>query len=86
MGKAIFKLVIGLVVGGGLWFTAKAMGFPPVFQWAFFGYAAIGTVVFLLLDIPSMKPQGGWARLSPFSCSLRPLCWLRRRRVSFAAI
>jgi mono/diheme cytochrome c family protein len=60
MGKAMFKLVIGLVVGGGLWFTAKAMGFPPVFQWAFFSYAAVGTVVFLLLDIPSMKPQSGW--------------------------
>ncbi|MBH0194731.1 MAG: cytochrome c [Nitrospira sp.] len=60
MGKAMFKLVIGLVVGGGLWFTAKAMGFPPVFQWAFFSYAAAGTVVFLLLDIPSMKPQSGW--------------------------
>jgi mono/diheme cytochrome c family protein len=60
MGKAMFKLVIGLVVGGGLWFTAKAMGFPPVYQWAFFSYAAIGTVVFLLLDIPSMKPQSGW--------------------------
>ena len=60
MGKAIFKLVIGLAVGSGLWFTAKALGFPSVFQWAFFIYAAIGTVVFLLLDIPSMKPQGGW--------------------------
>jgi mono/diheme cytochrome c family protein len=60
MGKAMLKLVIGLVVGGGLWFTAKAMGFPSVYQWAFFGYAALGTVVFLLLDIPVMKPQSGW--------------------------
>jgi mono/diheme cytochrome c family protein len=61
MGRAMLKVVIGLVVGGGLWFGAKALEFPPVFQWAFFNYAVIGTIVFFLLDIPSVKPKSGWA-------------------------
>ena len=74
MGKAMLKLVTGLVVGGGLWFTAKAMGFPPVFQWAFFSYAAVGTVVFLLLDIPSMKPQSGWGAAASVFLFFGVLC------------
>jgi mono/diheme cytochrome c family protein len=60
MGKAMSKLVIGLAVGGGLWFAANMLEFPPVFQWVFFWYAVIGTVVFLMLDSPAMKPRSGW--------------------------
>jgi len=60
MGKAISKIVIGLVVSAGLWFVAKAMGFPPVFQWMFVLFAVITTLMFMLLDAPAMKPQSGW--------------------------
>jgi mono/diheme cytochrome c family protein len=60
MGKAIPKIVIGLVACAGLWFGAMAMEFPPVFQWMFVWFAILTTVVFLLLDAPAMKPQSGW--------------------------
>lgn len=59
MGKAIFKIIIGLVVGAGLWVGTMALEFPPVFRWMFFAYAILGTVVFLVLDAPSMKPMNG---------------------------
>ncbi|MGQ0666191.1 MAG: c-type cytochrome [Nitrospiraceae bacterium] len=59
MGKAIFKIIIGLVVGAGLWGGTMALEFPPVFRWMFFAYAILGTVVFLVLDAPSMKPLSG---------------------------
>ena len=59
MGKAIFKIIIGLVVGAGLWIGTMALEFPPVFRWMFFAYAILGTVVFLILDAPSMKPMNG---------------------------
>lgn len=60
MGKAIFKIVIGLVVGAGLWFGTMTLEFPPVFRWMFFAYAMLGTLVFLMLDAPSMKPMTGF--------------------------
>jgi mono/diheme cytochrome c family protein len=60
MRKAITKIVLGLVVGGGLWFASRVLEFPPVFQWMFFWCAVFGTVVFLMLDSPAMKPQSGW--------------------------
>ncbi len=59
MGKAIFKIIIGLVVGVSLWVGTMALEFPPVFRWMFFAYAILGTVVFLVLDAPSMKPMNG---------------------------
>jgi len=59
MGKAIFKITIGLVVGAGLWVGTMALEFPPVFRWMFFAYAILGTVVFLVLDAPNMKPMNG---------------------------
>src|SRR3972149_3744634 len=59
MGKAIFKIIVGLVVGAGLWVGTMALEFPPVFRWMFFAYAILGTVVFLVLDAPSMKPMNG---------------------------
>jgi cytochrome c553 len=63
MGKAIFKIVIGLAIGAGLWFGTMALEFPPVFRWMFFAYAMLGTVVFLMLDAPSMKPLSGFKAL-----------------------
>jgi len=59
MGKAIFKIIIGVAIGAGLWFGTMALDFPPVFRWMFFVYAILGTVVFLALDAPSMKPMSG---------------------------
>ncbi len=59
MGKAILKVIIGLVVGAGLWGATAAFEFPPVFRWLFFGYAVLGTVVFLILDAPNMKVMNG---------------------------
>lgn len=59
MGKAIVKITIGLVVGAGLWVGTMALEFPPVFRWMFFAYAILGTVVFLALDAPSMRPMNG---------------------------
>ena len=64
MGKAIVKIIIGLVVGAGLWVGTMALEFPPVFRWMFFAYAVLGTVVFLILDAPSMKPMNGARALS----------------------
>ena len=59
MGKAIVKVVIGLVVAAGFWFGAMAMGFPPVFQIMFIVFALTGTFVFLLLDVPHTTPPSG---------------------------
>lgn len=59
MGKAIVKIVVGLAVGAGLWVATMALEFPPVFRWLFFAYAILGTVVFLVLDAPSVRPMYG---------------------------
>jgi cytochrome c553 len=64
MGKEIVKIIIGLVVGAGLWVGTMALEFPPVFRWMFFAYAILGTVVFLVLEAPSMKPMNGARALS----------------------
>lgn len=58
--KSIIKKgVIGVVVGGGLVGTAKALAFPPVFQVMFFAYAMLGAFIFILLDAPALKPVSG---------------------------
>ncbi|MCP9440792.1 MAG: cytochrome c [Nitrospira sp.] len=60
MGKAMVKIVVGLAVAAGLWFGSMAMGFPPVFQGMFVGFAAVGTLMFLLLDAPRTSGPSGW--------------------------
>jgi len=60
MGKAIVKVVIGLVVAAGFWFGSMAMGFPPVFQTMFIIFALTGMVVFLMLDTPRTTSPRGW--------------------------
>lgn len=59
MGKAIFKIVVGLGIGAGLWVGTMAFDFPEVFRWLFFGYAMLGTAVFLILDAPATKVLSG---------------------------
>ena len=60
-----WKLVGSAVIGGLLWVTAGALGFPPIFQWMFAFYAFLGLLVFVLLDLPQMKEiTGGKAILA----------------------
>ena len=59
MGNVIKKLVVGLIVGAVFLGITKALEFPTVFQMMFFAYAILGTVVFIILDVPSLKPMGG---------------------------
>ena len=74
MGKAIFKIVLGLVIGAGLWLGTMALEFPPVFRWLFFGYAILGTVVFLILDAPTLKPMSGVKALGALLVFYLVLC------------
>ncbi len=74
MGKAILKIVVGLAIGGALWVATMALDFPPVFRWLFFGYAILGTVVFLILDAPSMKPMNGGKALGALVVFYVVLC------------
>lgn len=74
MGKAILKIVIGLVVGGGLWVGTMALEFPTIFRWMFFAYAVLGTVVFLILDAPNVKPMSGFKALAALLVFYAILC------------
>lgn len=55
----IKKIIGGLVVGGILFGASTALSFPPIFQMMFVAYAILGTLVFILLDAPSMAPISG---------------------------
>lgn len=59
MGNVIKKSIVGIVVGGILFGATNALGFPFVFQALFFGYAILGAIVFIILDLPALKPFGG---------------------------
>ena len=59
MGNVIKKSIVGVIVGAILFGTANVLGFPFVFQAMFFAYAMLGTVVFILLDAPSLKALTG---------------------------
>ncbi|MCP9472848.1 MAG: cytochrome c [Nitrospira sp.] len=61
MGKAMVKIVVGLAVAAGLWFGSMAMEFPPVFQGLFVGFAIVGMLMFLLLDVPQTNGPSGWS-------------------------
>lgn len=55
----IRKVIGGIVVGVVLFVAAKVLGFPPIFQFMFFGYAMLGMLVFILIDAPPLKPISG---------------------------
>jgi disulfide bond formation protein DsbB len=74
MGKAILKIVIGLAVGGVLWVGTMALDFPMIFRWMFFAYAMLGTVVFLILDAPNVKPMSGFKALGALLVFYAILC------------
>ena len=59
-GKSvIIKSLAGVIVGGILVGVGKALEFPPVFLAMFFTYAVLGSLVFILLDAPPLKPLSG---------------------------
>ncbi len=74
MGNIIKKIVIGLVVGGILFGATNALGFPFVFQALFFAYAILGTIVFIILDLPSLKPMSGGKALGALLVFYIVLC------------
>jgi hypothetical protein len=53
------KGVAGVIIGLILVVLAKVFSFPLVFQVMFFGYAILGALVYMLLDMPSLRPIGG---------------------------
>lgn len=53
------KLVVGLVIGGGLVAIANSQGVPVSFQVLFFGVSLIGAVMFALLDAQALNAMGG---------------------------
>jgi mono/diheme cytochrome c family protein len=53
------KVVVGGIVGAVLFGAATALGFPPIFRYMFVAYATLGTVVFILLDAPTLPTFGG---------------------------
>ena len=59
MGNVIKKSIVGVIVGAILFGATNVLGFPFVFQAMFFAYAMLGTVVFILLDAPSLKALTG---------------------------
>lgn len=75
MGRAIMKVVVGLIVGAVLGLgSVYGLEFPPIFGWMFFAYAMLGTVVFLMLDAPSMKPMSGGKALGALVVFYVVLC------------
>jgi mono/diheme cytochrome c family protein len=57
----IRKFVIAAIVAIAAWFVSGWLEFPRVFQTMFVLYAALGLLIFLLLDAPSLRPLSGWA-------------------------
>src|SRR4051812_22329656 len=53
------KGTLGVIAAAVLFFAAKMMHFPPVFQIMFVLYAFLGTTVFILLDAPALSAFGG---------------------------
>lgn len=58
-----WKLVFAVVLGTTLWFVSGALHFPTVFQIMFVGYAALGFVVFVMLDLPPLPELSGFKSL-----------------------
>lgn len=54
-----WKLLTAVIAGVVLWFVSGALGFPVIFQWMYVSYAALGFLVFVLLDAPAASPLTG---------------------------
>jgi mono/diheme cytochrome c family protein len=60
MSAVVRKVVIALIVAGVLWVVSGQLGFPRIFQIMFALYAALGLLIFVLLDAPPMRRLSGW--------------------------
>lgn len=56
----IRKFVIASLVAVAAWFISGWLDFPRVFQTMFVLYAALGLLIFLLLDAPPLRSLSGW--------------------------
>jgi mono/diheme cytochrome c family protein len=63
IGFLIKRLLFGGVAAVVLFLLAKLLHFPFVFQVMFVLYAALGTLVFILLDAPAVPPFSGFKAL-----------------------
>ncbi len=54
-----FKIPVYLVAATIIWFTAKKFGFPIWWRIEFVAFATVGLLFFIVLDLPSMKPEKG---------------------------
>ncbi len=61
--STIRKIIVGLVVGAALVGATWKLEFPDVFIMMFAAYVFVGTLVFILLDAPPMKPLSGFKAL-----------------------
>lgn len=52
-----FKIPIYLVLATVIWFTAKKFNFPVWWRIEFVSFCTLGLVYFIILDLPSMKPE-----------------------------
>ena len=64
IGSTIKKIIIGLAFGAVLVGTAWKLEFPDVFLKMFAAYVLVGTLVFILLEAPPMKPLSGLKALA----------------------
>ncbi len=74
MGNVIRKTIVGLIIGAILFGASNVLGFPFVFQAMFFAYAILGTVVFIMLDAPSLRPLAGGKALGALIVFYLVLC------------
>ncbi|MFQ5673088.1 MAG: c-type cytochrome [Nitrospinales bacterium] len=57
-----FKIPFFLVLSVTIWFVAGKLGFPIWWQIEFVIFAFVGLVFFILLDLPTLKPEKGAGR------------------------
>jgi cytochrome c553 len=74
MGNVIKKTIVGVIIGAILFGVSGALGFPFVFQAMFFAYAMLGTIVFIMLDAPSLRPLAGGKALGALIVFYLVLC------------
>ncbi|MGD9727955.1 MAG: hypothetical protein AB7V39_16415, partial [Nitrospiraceae bacterium] len=74
MGNVIKKSIVGVIIGAILFGASGALGFPFVFQAMFFAYAMLGTIVFIMLDAPSLRPLAGGKALGALIVFYLVLC------------
>lgn len=54
-----WKVIATVIIGAGLFFGSGMLGFPLIFQLMFVGYALLGLVAFVMLDMPPLPQLSG---------------------------